>query len=223
MARPEQFTGRIGRTVGEATAALDQRAASMTAAIDRSVGDATTALDQRTANLDRVMGERLGAISQTLGAEATRATAQVAGTLENAARRIAGTTAALEQTIVGRTANVVGELDKRGIGFIHVVEGATREARDYLPFDYQALRQGFRGAYIANNGFTRALAIEAVEKGEADLVAFGRLFIANPDLPERLRLGAPLNTPDTATFYGGDAKGYTDYPALTAPAASPAA
>ncbi|WP_186419715.1 alkene reductase [Bosea sp. CS1GBMeth4] len=117
--------------------------------------------------------------------------------------------------------HLVAELDKRGIAFIHVVEGATREARDYLPFDYQALRKAFRGAYIANNGFTRELAIAAVENGEADLVAFGRLFIANPDLPERLRLNAPLNTPDVATFYGGDARGYTDYPALApqAPAA----
>lgn len=109
---------------------------------------------------------------------------------------------------------LVRELDARGLGFIHVVEGATREARDYLPFDYQALRKAFRGAYIANNGFTRELALETVEKGEADLIAFGRLFIANPDLPERLRLDAPLNTPDTATFYGGNEKGYTDYPAL---------
>lgn len=110
--------------------------------------------------------------------------------------------------------HLVGELDKRGIAFIHVVEGATRDARDYLPFDYLALRKAFRGAYIANNGFTRELAIETVEKGEADLIAFGRLFIANPDLPERLKLDAPLNTPDVATFYGGDAKGYTDYPEL---------
>lgn len=118
---------------------------------------------------------------------------------------------------------LVQELDRRGIGFIHVVEGATREARDYLPFDYQALRKAFRGAYIANNGFTRELAVETVEKGEADLVAFGRLFIANPDLPERLRLDAPLNEPDTATFYGGDARGYTDYPALSRRGAAPAA
>ncbi|WP_332683327.1 alkene reductase [Bosea sp. (in: a-proteobacteria)] len=118
---------------------------------------------------------------------------------------------------------LVQELDRRGIGFIHVVEGATREARDYLPFDYQALRKAFRGAYIANNGFTRALAVETVAKGEADLVAFGRLFIANPDLPERLRLDAPLNEPDAATFYGGDAKGYTDYPALGRPAGAPVA
>jgi len=112
--------------------------------------------------------------------------------------------------------HLVGALAKRGIAFIHVVEGATREARDYLPFDYQALRKAFGGAYIANNGFTRELAIAAVETGEADAIAFGRLFIANPDLPERLRLDAPLNVPDVATFYGGDAKGYTDYPSLAA-------
>ena len=112
--------------------------------------------------------------------------------------------------------HLVKRLDETGIAFIHVVEGATREARDYLPFDYQALRKAFRGAYIANNSFTRDLAIEVVEKGEADLVAFGRLFISNPDLVERLRENAPLNVPDVATFYGGDARGYTDYPALSA-------
>jgi N-ethylmaleimide reductase len=111
-------------------------------------------------------------------------------------------------------AHLVAALDQRGIGFIHVVEGATREARDYLPFDYKALRRAFRGTYIANNSFTRDLAIAAVANDEADLVAFGRLFIANPDLPERLRRNAPLNTPQVETFYGGDARGYTDYPAL---------
>lgn len=120
--------------------------------------------------------------------------------------------------------HLVRKLDETGIAFIHVVEGATREARDYLPFDYQALRKAFRGTYIANNSFTRELAIETIEKDEADLVAFGRLFIANPDLVERLRRDAPLNEPDVATFYGGDAKGYTDYPALQqAPGPRPAA
>lgn len=110
--------------------------------------------------------------------------------------------------------HLVGRLDAAGIAFIHVVEGATRDDRDYLPFDYAALRRTFGGAYIANNLLTRELAIEAIESGRADMVAFGRLFISNPDLPERLRLDAPLNTPDLATFYGGDAKGYTDYPTL---------
>ena len=115
--------------------------------------------------------------------------------------------------------HLVARLNETGIAFIHVVEGATREARDYLPFDYAALRKAFKGAYIANNGFTRDLAIETIEAGEADAIAFGRLYIANPDLAERLERDAPLNTPDVATFYGGDAKGYTDYPALGAKAA----
>jgi N-ethylmaleimide reductase len=114
---------------------------------------------------------------------------------------------------------LVGKLSEAGIAFIHVVEGATREARDYLPFDYAALRKAFKGVYIANNGFDRELAIETVASGAADAVAFGRLFIANPDLVERLKRNAPLNTPDVATFYGGDAVGYIDYPALSERAA----
>jgi N-ethylmaleimide reductase len=115
--------------------------------------------------------------------------------------------------------HLVEKLSESGIAFIHVVEGATRDARDYLEFDYAPLRKAFKGAYIANNSLTRELAIEALADKRADLVAFGRLFIANPDLVERLRLNAPLNTPDVATFYGGDAKGYTDYPFLTEKAA----
>ena len=115
--------------------------------------------------------------------------------------------------------HLVAKLDEAGIAFIHIVEGATGGKRDFLPFDYDALRKAFKGTYIANNGFDRALAIEAVESGRVDAVAFGKLFIANPDLVERLRLDAPLNTPVVETFYGGDEKGYTDYPALTEAAA----
>lgn len=108
----------------------------------------------------------------------------------------------------------VSELSKRGIAFIHVVEGATGGPRDNVPFDWVALRKAFSGAYIANNGYTRDLAIDAVRGGKADLVAFGKAFIANPDLVERLRLDAPLNELDRATLYGGGEKGYVDYPAL---------
>jgi N-ethylmaleimide reductase len=108
----------------------------------------------------------------------------------------------------------VSELSKRGIAFIHVVEGATGGPRDNVPFDWVALRKAFSGAYIANNGYTRDLAIDAVRDGKADLVAFGKAFIANPDLVERLRLDAPLNELDRATLYGGGEKGYVDYPAL---------
>lgn len=115
--------------------------------------------------------------------------------------------------------HLVEKLSEAGIAFIHVVEGATRDARDYLEFDYAPLRKAFKGAYIANNSLTRDLAIAALAEKRADLVAFGRLFIANPDLVERFRQDAPLNTPDVATFYGGDEKGYVDYPFLTEKAA----
>jgi N-ethylmaleimide reductase len=108
------------------------------------------------------------------------------------------------------------ELAKRKLAYLHVVEGAGRGPRDNLPFDYPALKRAFGGCYIANNGYDRDMAIEAVSSGRADVIAFGRAFIANPDLVGRLRIGAPLNEGDQATYYGGGAKGYTDYPALTA-------
>jgi N-ethylmaleimide reductase len=110
--------------------------------------------------------------------------------------------------------HVIEEVDRLAPVYIHVVEGATGGPRDYAPFDYAALRKAFRGTYIANNGYTPQSAREAVASGAADLVAFGKSFLANPDLVERLRRDAPLNEPDKATFYGGGAKGYTDYPTL---------
>ena len=108
----------------------------------------------------------------------------------------------------------VERLDTLGIAYVHVIEGATGGDRDIAPFDYAALRQRFRGAWIVNNGYDRAMALDAVASGRADAVAFGVPFLANPDLPERLRRDAPLNTPDPDTFYGGGAQGYTDYPTL---------
>jgi N-ethylmaleimide reductase len=75
------------------------------------------------------------------------------------------------------------------------------------------MRQHFRGVIIAAGGFDRASAQSIIAEGTADLVAFGRDFIANPDLPERLRLALPLNAYDRDTFYGGTEVGYTDYPA----------
>lgn len=110
----------------------------------------------------------------------------------------------------------VRELGRRKLAYIHVIEGQTQGARDILPFDFVELRKTFGGAYIANNGYTREMAIEAVKSGHADMIAFGRPFISNPDLVERLRIGAPLAEGDRATYYGGGAKGYTDYPALSA-------
>jgi len=110
---------------------------------------------------------------------------------------------------------LVQRLSERRLAYIHVVEGATGGARDFAPFDYAALRRSFSGAYIANNGYTRELASEALAEGRADLIAFGKPFISNPDLVERLRRGAALAPLDSNTLYGGGAKGYTDYPALS--------
>jgi len=110
--------------------------------------------------------------------------------------------------------HLVEQLDQRGIAFLHVVEGATGGPRDLPGFDYAAARQAFKGVYIANNGYDRQMAIDAVESGRADAVAFGRQYIANPDLVQRLKQGAALNQPDPQTFYTPGPVGYTDYPAL---------
>ena len=76
------------------------------------------------------------------------------------------------------------------------------------------LKQAFGGVYIANESFTKESATEILERGDADAVAFGKTYIANPDLPRRFALDAPLNEPDVNTFYAPGARGYIDYPAL---------
>ncbi len=114
-------------------------------------------------------------------------------------------------------AYVAKSLGERGLGYLHVIEGQTAGSRDAGPkIDFQALEHAFQSAggmaTIANNGYTKELAEAAVANGTADLVAFGVPFLANPDLVSRFQNGYPLNEPDSTTFYGGDAKGYTDYP-----------
>ena len=103
---------------------------------------------------------------------------------------------------------VARELGKRGLAFIC--------AREHLGDKRigPALKSAFGGVYIANEGFTFESASQVLAAGEADAVAFGKTFIANPDLPERLRRGAPLNPPDFQTFYAPGERGYTDYPSL---------
>ncbi|MGH6861668.1 MAG: alkene reductase, partial [Phyllobacterium sp.] len=109
------------------------------------------------------------------------------------------------------------------LAYIHVIEGATGGPRDFQqgdkPFDYAVLRalyaaSGGTAAWMVNNAYDSDLAQAAIGDGAADLVAFGKLFLANPDLVRRLRDHANFNEPDKATFYGGGAPGYTDYPAL---------
>ncbi|PWL17145.1 alkene reductase [Falsochrobactrum shanghaiense] len=118
---------------------------------------------------------------------------------------------------------VVEKLGGYGLAYIHIVEGATGGARDFQqgpqPFDYARLKQiyrdaGGKAAWMVNNGYDRELAEKAIASGEADLVAFGKPFIANPDLVRRLKDNAPLNELDQQNMYGGGAKGYTDYPVL---------
>ena len=103
---------------------------------------------------------------------------------------------------------VARELGRRKIGFLL--------AREYEGPDWLGprLKEQFGGVYIANEKFTRSSAEAAIARGDCDAVAFGKLFIANPDLPERFAENAELNAPDPQTFYAHDAHGYTDYPAL---------
>ena len=88
-------------------------------------------------------------------------------------------------------------------------------AEDDSDFDFVALKHRFNGPYIANGGYTATSASNSLAQGHCDLVAFGKLFIANPDLVARFKADAELNSPDPDTFYGGTEKGYTDYPAMS--------
>ncbi len=96
--------------------------------------------------------------------------------------------------------------------YLHVLEGDMVTGEKAL--DYGRIRAAFKGIYMANCRYDLARAQQAIATGAADMVSFGALYIANPDLVERFRQGAALNTPDPETFYGGDEHGYTDYPFL---------
>ncbi|CUI62185.1 MULTISPECIES: alkene reductase [Achromobacter] len=113
-----------------------------------------------------------------------------------------------DSDLAGTFTYVATELGKRGIAFICARE---HEGEDSLG---PKLKAAFGGVYIANEGFTRESAEAAIDAGRADAVAFGVQYIANPDLVRRFELNAPLNTPDSSTFYAQGAVGYTDYPAL---------
>jgi len=112
--------------------------------------------------------------------------------------------------------HAVGQLAPLNLAFLHLIEGQTGGPRDVAPFDYAALRSRYRGAWMVNNGYTRDMALQAVASGAADLVAFGKPFIGNPDLVRRLREGLPLAPLNPKTLYGGGTAGYTDYPAYSA-------
>ncbi|CAN7152413.1 alkene reductase [Acidovorax sp. LjRoot74] len=184
-------------------------------------------------------------IDQFLKTGANQRTDAYGGSIENRARLLLEVTRAITEEIGGgRTgirlspvtpANdivdadpqplfdyVVRQLGPLGLSYLHLIEGATGGPREVegRPFDYAALKAAYRaaggqGAWMVNNAYTRELADTALTQG-ADIVAFGRPFIANPDLVARLHANAPLNEVNRATLYGGGAEGYTDYPALSA-------
>jgi N-ethylmaleimide reductase len=112
--------------------------------------------------------------------------------------------------------DVAEQLSNYSIAYLDVIEprikGNETIKEDAEPVAARQLRERFKGTILAAGGFSPDSAEAIVERGDADLVAFGRLFISNPDLPKRIRLGLPLNAYDRKTFYGHDSRGYTDYP-----------
>ena len=101
-----------------------------------------------------------------------------------------------------------GRLSRLGLAYLHVNTSGS------AAFDYERLRRAFGGTFILNGGYDKARAEADIAAGRADLVSFGQLFLANPDLPLRFERNAPLNRPDRGTFHSGGPRGYTDYPAL---------
>jgi N-ethylmaleimide reductase len=182
-------------------------------------------------------------IEQFLKTSANQRTDDWGGSIENRARLLLAVMAAVVAAVGGeRTAlrlspvtpaNDILDADPQplyaylarqlaplGLAYLHLVEGSTGGPRELpeRPFDYAAFKAAYRAAggqaaWMLNNGYDAGLAQAALAQG-ADLIAFGRPFIANPDLTRRLREAAPQNSPDRKTFYGGTEVGYTDYPAL---------
>lgn len=115
---------------------------------------------------------------------------------------------------------VIQQLSQKEIGYVHLIEPRATDAGMWdtlnkkAPCTSELFRKYFKGMFISAGGYDLISAAEAVEKGLVDAVAFGRLFIANPDLPKRLKHNVQLNKPNRVTFYGGEEKGYTDYPAM---------
>jgi N-ethylmaleimide reductase len=175
-----------------------------------SINDRTDAYGGSIANRARLMVEVMQAVVAEIGGGRTGLRLSPVTPVNDAGQ---------DSDAQALYAHVVRELAPLKLAFLHIIEGQTGGARDLSskgvkPFDYAALRAIYGGPWLVNNGYSRAMAIAAVASGAADAVAFGKAFIANPDLVRRLREDAPLNPLVQATLYGGGAAGYTDYPAL---------
>ncbi len=176
-----------------------------------SINDRTGPYGGSIANRARLAVEVVQAVAEAIGPGRTGARLSPMTTFGNTAERDSQ-----PQALYG---HVVERLAPLKLAFVHVIEGETggdrAPADAAAPFDYDALRARFPGAWMVNNGYTRDTAMAAVASGKADLVAFGRPFISNPDLVRRLRENAPLNELRADKLYGGGAEGYIDYPALS--------
>lgn len=115
---------------------------------------------------------------------------------------------------------VIETLNPCGLAYLHMIEprstsaGGNDKVEENAPITASMFRKAFKGAFISAGGFDRALGEQAIAEGTADAVAYGRLYISNPDLAERLAINAPLTPYNRATFYGGAEAGYTDYPSM---------
>lgn len=184
-------------------------------------------------------------IDQFINSESNRRTDAYGGSIENRARllfevvdavsaEVGAVNVGVRLTPMGRFmgmgddtpeatfGHIAEHLDGQNLAYLHLVEPAivgTVKDEKYDPrWDaiIKLMRRRFNGVLMLAGGYTLETAIQAIESGRADLIAFGRPFIANPDLPARLRAALPLNEADPSTFFGGDARGYIDYPAFAA-------
>jgi N-ethylmaleimide reductase len=111
---------------------------------------------------------------------------------------------------------LLAELNRFNLAYLHIVDALEGDIRHGAKvIQLEVLRKAYQGNLIVCGGYDQARAETAIAHNSADAVAFGQLYIANPDLVERFKQNAPLNVPDPATFYGGNEQGYIDYPALT--------
>lgn len=172
-----------------------------------SVNDRSGPYGGSIANRARLLLEVVQAVAQEIGAGRTGLRLSPMTTF----------TAPLDSDPQALYGYVVEQLAPLGLAFLHVIEGETGGTRtpEGKAFDYEALHRAYPGAWLVNNGYSRDLGLQMIADGKADLVAFGRLFISNPDLVRRLRDNAPLNELQADKLYGGGAEGYTDYPVLS--------
>jgi N-ethylmaleimide reductase len=178
--------------------------------IESSTNARTDAYGGPIENRARLLMEVVEAVSQVWGPERVGVRLSPLGTLNDIS----------DADPAATFGTIAAMLDGRGLAYLHIVKPALAEVERRVPPDPRALRiverirREYRGRLIIAGGFDHDAAEEWLQEGRADLIAFGRKFLANPDLPERFRLRAPLHPDDRSTYYGGGAKGYTDYPTL---------